>query len=46
MVLAKVAWTFAVFSAEGALHHLAPAAFGLLACNLALVLAWRRWRTS
>lgn len=44
MVLAKIAWTFAIFTAEGALHHLAPAAFGLAACNLALIIAWRRWR--
>jgi hypothetical protein len=45
MVMAKVGWTFAVFSRDGALYHLAPAAFGLLACNLALLLAWR-WRRS
>ncbi|WP_198374920.1 hypothetical protein [Neoroseomonas rubea] len=45
MVLAKIAWTFVVFTGEGALHHLTPAAFGLLACNLVLLVAWRRWRT-
>jgi hypothetical protein len=40
MVLAKVAWSVVVFSAEGALYHLVPAATGLFACNAALVAGW------
>jgi len=42
--LAKIAWSFVVFSREGALHHLVPAGIGLLACNVAVVAAlwWRR----
>lgn len=43
MVLTKIAWTFVIFPTEGALHHLVPAAAGLLGCNLALAIAWR-WR--
>jgi hypothetical protein len=44
MVLMKVAWTFVIFSTEGALHHLVPAAFGLVACNAVLAAAWWAWR--
>ncbi|WP_198373288.1 hypothetical protein [Roseomonas rosulenta] len=41
--LAKIAWSFVVFSRQGALHHLVPAVLGLLACNSAVAgaLWWR-----
>lgn len=44
MVLMQVAWTFVIFGTEGALYHLVPAAFGLVACNAILALAWWAWR--
>jgi hypothetical protein len=41
IVLTKVAWSFKFFSIEGALYHLVPAALGLAACNLVIMIAWR-----
>jgi len=42
IVLTKVVWSFAIFTVEGALYHLVPAALGLAICNAALI-ASRRW---
>lgn len=40
IVLTKVAWSFVVFSIEGAFYHLVPAALGLVICNGILGAAW------
>jgi hypothetical protein len=41
MVLFKIGWTFVFADVEGALLHLLPAAFGLVVCNVVLVVVFR-----
>lgn len=42
IVLIKIVWSFVVFTVDGAIYHLVPAALGLIICNAALIVA-RRW---
>jgi hypothetical protein len=42
IALSKVTWTAIVFEEQGFIAHLAPAVAGLVVCNLALWLIYRR----